>query len=503
VPPSTDTATFRHSHLRQIAAWVAVPATVALLTWAGHTAGANAPTIGFFYMAAVLGLAAWGGQAVGVVASVLAMLCFNFFFLPPLGTLTVEDPANWVALISFLAASSLASRLVATARGQAEAAGQRQREVEVLYELSLGLFAVGQRPGSLGDATARVLQEVGAESGTLFLPDPSGEPLAVSTIGAGDVDALTLQRAWKGGERLETADDGEERTIYLPLLLGRHLAGVLVAHGPDMPPTVLEPAARLLALAVERERLLAESSHLQAVRESDALKTALLRAVSHDLRTPLTAMRLEIESLEPRLAGNPEALAGLHGLEIEQARLSRRIDNLLALARLEAGLARPRPEPTPPGSLFRAARESLSPALAGRELTTRIAPGCPDLLADPSLTVEVLVNLLENAARVSPSNSPLELAAAPDPDTPGRIRLDVLDRGPGIPEAVRRLPATDDLRRHAGTAGDSAAGGLGLRIAASFAAAQGGTLELLDRPGGGTIARITLPAEAGLPEEIA
>ena len=352
--------TDRGTRLRRAAVWIAVPVTVALLTWAGIATGANAPTIGFVYMGLVLALSAWGGQAAGAVASVLAMLCFNYFFFHPVGTLTIAEPANWVALVSFLAASAFASRLVATARAQAEEARQRQREVEVLF---------------------------------------------------------------------------------------------------------------------------AKASHLEAVRESEALKTALLRAVSHDLRTPLTAMRLEIESLESTLAGSSEALARVHGLAVAQARLARRIDNLLALARLEAGLARPRPEPLPPGSLLRAARESLAPVLDGRELAVRIAPGCPDLLTDPPLTTEILVNLLENAARAAPAEAPLELVAGPDPDRAGLVRLEVLDRGPGF--------RSDDV----------SSGGLGLRIATSFAEAQKGTLELLDRPGGGTIARVTLPAASELAEE--
>jgi two-component system sensor histidine kinase KdpD len=351
----------RESTARQAVAWAALPLSLSLLTWAGRAAGANAPTIGFFYLVTVLALAAWGGQAIGVVASVLAMLCFNFFFIPPLGTLAVADPANWVALVSFLTASTFASRLVAMAQAQAAKAHQRQREVETLY---------------------------------------------------------------------------------------------------------------------------AKASHLEAVRESEALKTALLRAVSHDLRTPLTAMRLEIESLERQLAQSPEALASVRGLAVEQARLARRIDNLLALARLEAGVARPRPEPLPAGSLFRAARESLAPVLARRDLSTRVAPDCPDLLADPSLTPEILVNLLENAARASAPETPLELAAGRDPEEPGAVRLEILDRGPGF------------------RAGDVSSGGLGLRIATSFAEAQGGSLTLLDRSGGGTIARLTLPAAPELPEEV-
>jgi two-component system, OmpR family, sensor histidine kinase KdpD len=367
-------------------AWIAIPFAVALVTLAGRGSGANATTAGFLYLIAVLALATWGGWAVGAVASVAAMLCFNYFFFPPHGTLAIADPANWVALFSFLVASTVASRLVATARRQAAEAQRRQREVEILYE--------------------------------------------------------------------------------------------------------------------ERERLLAEAAHLEAVRESDALKTSLLRAVSHDLRTPLTAMRLEIESLDWQLADRPEALASLRGLSLEQARLARRIDNLLALARLEAGLARPHPEDVPPSSLFRAAQEGLSLILAGRRVQVLVEPRCPDLWVDPSLALETVVNLLENAARFAPPDRPLELAASAAAAAPERVRVEVRDRGPGVPSGIRRLlESPRDLRRPEPGSGDSVSGGLGLRIAASFAEANGGALALLDRPGGGTVARLDLPA-APQPEEV-
>jgi K+-sensing histidine kinase KdpD len=360
-------------------AWIAIPVAVALVTAAGKASGANATTSGFLYLLAVLALAAWGGWAVGAVASVAAMLCFNYFFFPPHGTLTIADPANWVALFSFLAASTVASRLVATARRQAEEAQRRRREVETLYE--------------------------------------------------------------------------------------------------------------------ERERLLAEAAHVAAMRESDELKTSLLRAVSHDLRTPLTAMRLEIESLDWQLADRPEARVSLRALSLEQARLARRIDNLLALARLEAGLARPHPEEVPPSQLFRTAQEALSLILAGRPVKVQVAPHCPDLWADPSLALEIVVNLLENAARFTASDQPLELAASAGTEISGRLRVEVRDRGPGVPAGIRRLlESPRDLRSTERGTGDSASGGLGLRIAASFAEANGGSLALLDRPGGGTIARLDLPA---------
>jgi len=366
-------------------AWIAIPFALALVTLIGRGSEANATTAGFLYLLAVLALATWGGWTVGAVASVAAVLCFNFFFFPPFGTLIIADPANWVALFSFLVAAAVASRLVATARRQAEEAQRRRREVEILYE--------------------------------------------------------------------------------------------------------------------ERERLLAEAAHLEAVRESDKLKTALLRAVSHDLRTPLTAMRLEIESLDWQLADRPEALASVRALSLEQARLARRIDNLLALARLEAGLAQPHPEEVPPSALFRAAQDSLSRILAGRRVEVRIDPRCPDLWADPSLALETVANLLENAARAAPRDWPLELAAAADGEAPGRVRIEVRDRGPGLPSEVRFMLETPrDPRRPEAGSGDSVSGGLGLRIATSFAEANGGSLALLDRPGGGTVARLELPAAPELAE---
>lgn len=490
----------RFPYRARVLAWIALPFAVALVTLVSKGSGANATTAGFLYLLAVLALAAWGGWAVGAVASLAAMLTFNYFFFPPHGTLTIADPANWVALFSFLVASAVASRLVATARRQAEEAQRRRREVEILYDLCFSLFTTSQRPGVLGDAAAKTLRSIGAGAGALVLLHAGGYEL-VSAIGEEtlEIDAAALERVRERPGRMEVASDG---TAYLPLEVGGLLTGVLLARGELAPRAVLEPAGRLLALAVERERLLAEAAHLEAMRESDKLKTSLLRAVSHDLRTPLTAMRLEIESLDWQLADRPEALASVRALTLEQARLARRIDNLLSLARLEAGLAQPHPEDVPPSSLLRAAQEGLSLILAGRPVKIEVEPRCPDLLVDPSLALEIVVNLLENAARAGAPDQPLELAAAADPRSPGRVRVEVRDRGPGVPSGIRRrLEGPRELRPTERGTGDTVSGGLGLRIAASFAEANNGSLALLDRPGGGTIARLELPA-APQPEEV-
>ncbi len=268
------------------------------------------------------------------------------------------------------------------------------------------------------------------------------------------------------------------RDVYLPLRLGETVIGVLVAHETEATTTALESAATLVALAVERERFLAESAHLQALQEGDVLKTSLLRAVSHDLATPLTAIALQIERLR-LLAESEEASAAVETIAEHTGRLRRRIENLLAMARLEARSVAPRPEPAPAADLFRAAREHLPFLAAARPIEVRVTPDCPDVYVDPSLALEILANLIENAHQVSPAGAAIELAAMRHPMDADRVRLEVADRGPGL-----REPDPSDTSRR----------GLGLEIARSLAQASGGQVTLANRQGGGAMARVDLPA---------
>jgi two-component system sensor histidine kinase KdpD len=340
-------------------------AAVAAATAVAHVLGANAASTGFCILIAVLAVAVARGLVAGAAASVAGGLALNYFFLPPVGTFTIAEPENWVALAAFLVTSVLVSHLVAKEKRRAEEAEARRREVE--------------------------------------------------------------------------------------------------------------------ALSAERERFLEERAHLAALRESDALKTSLLRAVSHDLRSPITAIRMGLERLG---RGGGKETVGEVARETE--RLSRRIDNLLAVARLEAGAFAPRPEPFPAADLFRAAREALPHVLSGRDVDVSVASDLPDVWTDPALTVEILTNLLENAVRAAPDGAPILLAASRSPDDGSRVCLEVLDRGPGVPGEIRS--SASSATRETGRAG------LGLMICRSMAEALGGRVLLLDRPGGGTIARLELPS---------
>lgn len=238
-------------------------------------------------------------------------------------------------------------------------------------------------------------------------------------------------------------------------------------------------AGQLVRLAIERERRVAEQARHRALRQTDALKTALLQAVSHDLSTPLTAMGILLGSLRRTVEPETEAARTVELMGEETARLHRRIENLLAMARLEAGASVPHREPTPPADAFRAARDHLQLLASARPLSVQVDADCPDLDVDPSLMLEILVNLIENAHRFSPPDATIELHAGRHPDDGSRVRLEVLDRGRGLPPAA----SPSGARR-----------GLGLEIARSFASALGGEVALEGRAGGGIRARIDLPA---------
>jgi two-component system sensor histidine kinase KdpD len=479
-----------------IVIWIAALGSIAVVTAGGSALRLNSNTVGFAYLIVVLLISVWGGLLAGTVSSVIATLCYNYFFFPPLYTFTIENPANWFALVAFLVASVTVNRLVVAAHVQADKAKQRQTELETLYGLSIDLFAATNRVGALGEAAGRALQLLGARAGGLVLFD--GSPFRQNVVSwTGDKPDEIEDLIAGVGRHKEALEFPSPlgRDVYLPLVVGGKTTGALVARGTEASKQTLESAARLVALAVERERFIEENAHVRALRESEALKTSLLRAISHDLTTPITAVSIRTESIRRRAGADPELLEDIGAIAEETARLRRRIDNLLAMARLEAGKSKPHREPTPPADLFRATRENLPIVFSARPITINVEPDCPDANVDPSLALEILVNLVENAHRVSPPNATIELVARKHPIDADKMRIEILDRGPGLPPGV-----VDADGNVATETTDLAQRGLGLEIARGLAAANGGSIGLAPRAGGGTIARVDLPA-ASLPDE--
>ena len=454
---------------------IAVTAATAL----AHTAGANSSTAGFLLLIVVLFTATRAGFTAGACTSIAATACFNFWFLPPVGTFHIAATENWAALGAFLIVAGLASRLVAQVREEANRAQAHAREVEAVNVLSVGLLAAAHEQRALAQAATSALLATGARSAGVIVYDNEtaswlawkGEPVPSSLIERAIAARACVQAV--------SLSEDTDQDLLVPLLVGGESMGMLVSLGSSAARSAVESVAKVLTLAFERERLLREQAHMEALKESEALKGALLGAVAHDLSTPLTAIGFQLHALKRKLAG-VEAYDSVVELETEMLRLRRRIEGLVSIGRLEAGTVAPRPEPVPAADLFRLARESLP--LAARPLEVKIDADCADVYADPSLALEIIVNLLENADRASAAGIPIELVATSEGAT---VKLGVLDRGRGMSGVAAGSEVSLD---------DVVPRGLGLEIARRFAQASAGSVTLHSRHGGGLAAWVCLPA---------
>lgn len=422
-------------------------------------------SLGVLYVFAVVPIALAFGLAWALVVSVASMLAFNFFFLPPLHTLGLRDSRNWVALAVYLTSGVVVSELAARARRRAAEAEQREQEAAALADVSALLLE--------GEGVQSRLRGIGAH-----LAEVLGSPWARIELGS-----LRQPEAHESAHELRAGDRFVGR-LFLP-------AGVEVGSGGKQ--RLLPALASLLAVATERERLARQALEAEALRRSDAIKTAVLRSVSHDLRSPLTAIRAASEGLQSASISldpaDEEAL--VETIQLETRRLERLVANLLDLSRLEVGAARPRPELWTADTLFSSALEHLG-ADAARVAVT-LPADIPPVRVDAAQIERVLVNLLENALKFSPPDAPVELRAA---STPPEVAFLVVDRGPGLD--------ADDLERvfepfeRSGASTGRQGAGLGLAIARGFAQANGARLTVESSPGQGSTFVLTLAA-AGRP----
>ncbi len=412
-------------------------------------------SLGVLYIFAVLPVAVLFGLGYAAAVSVLSMLAFNFFFLPPTHTLSLHDSENWVALAVYLLTAILVSELAARTRRRAAEAEQREREANVLARASAALLQdqeVRSRLGVIADDAARA---IGADSGRIELDSRRrpGPREAARDLQAGDrhVGRLFLPA--------EAATDPEAETRFLPAL------------------------ASLLAVAIDRERLRGKALEAEAFKRSDAAKTAVLRSVSHDLRSPLTAIRAAAEGLQSGALelSDADRQELLETIRVETKRLDRLVANLLDLSLLESGGASAEPALWTLDDLVGRSLE-----MVGQEsdrVTVSLPPQTLVVQVDAAQIERVLANVIENAIKFSPSGQPVELAAE---HREREVVVRVSDSGPGIPPG--------DLERifEPFSRGRSGGSGLGLAIVRGFTEVNGGRVWVEPRTGGTTIA-LSLP----------
>ena len=443
-----------------VVAALAVTATTLLI----YPLRNHAPVVStsVLYLLAVLLVSTYWGFWLGLLTAIASAATFNWFHLPPTGRFAIAQTENWVALLVFLAAAALTSTVSDVARSRAAEAERRREEAD----LALVMARVLLGGATLDEALPRASEQLSA---ALDLP----------------FSEIVLDQA-RGGDRITA----------VPLDAGRARSAALLvptAIGPEalerLRERVVPSLEALLRAALDREELQGEVVEAQALRRSDVIKTALLRAVSHDLRSPLTAIIAAGEAVgSPAIdpVEREELAASIRG---EATRLSRLVEKLLDLSRLQAGEAEPHRDWVSIEELVRAAADELEEREPATEVRLSVDPELPLVRADAAQLERVFANLLENALRYGRGH-PVQVRAR---EVNGRLVVRVVDRGPGIPQA--------QLRRifepfHRADAADGHHGsGLGLAIVRGFVEANGGRVWAESLPGQGTVFVIELPLE--------
>ena len=478
----------RSSLLKRILQFAASFAIVVAITFIYYKlVPVNATTVALTFLLAILAVSIFWGMAVSVTMSLVAMLAFNYFFLPPIGHLTIYDPQNWVALIAFLVVSFLASHLATRARQKAADAEARQRDMAKLYKFSQRLLESGNVMELVNRIPAQIVEAFEVGAAALFLIEKQ------KFYRSGPVTPLLDTETLKSiAAREEPVVDAQNGVCFVPIRLGVRPIGSLGVSGAPLSRQTLEAIGTLLAIAMEHARAVEQLGQTEASRQGEQLRTALLDAVTHALRTPLTSIKASVTNL----LSNP-GLADLQKKELmtiineETDRLNRLVGEAAEMARLDAGEMELRIEVHPIDHVITAALEQCRNTLAHRTVHVHIAERLPLVRVDVERAREVLVHLLENANQYSPQDQPITITAEASGNF---VTTNVADRGAGIDDQEQALifekfyRGRDQRYSVEGT-------GMGLPIAKAIVEAHGGTLSLTSQRGKGSVFSFTLPIE--------
>jgi len=392
--------------------------------------GVNATTVALTFLLAILVVSTVWGLAVSVFMSIAATLAYNYYFLPPIGELTIADPQNWVALFAFLVTAVMASHLSARAKQQADDAHRRRREIEKLYAFSQQLLSAGNVIELLNAIPGHVAESFEAGAAALFLASKEKIYRSGQDIPQLDADRLKTVIA-----REEPVVDAERRLCFIPVRLGVRVIGSLGISGPVLSRQTLEPLGTLIAIAIERARAVEQLSKTEASREGERLKSALLDSITHDFRTPLTSIKASVTSLLTNPTLNEKQRQELLTVINEESdRLNRLVGEAAEMARLDAGEVELKLEPHRIEEVISAALEECKSLLGNRPVQLHIPENLPPVRVDLNRAKEVLIQLLENAHQYSPKDQPVSVSAEVNSDF---VVTSVADRGPGIEELDR------------------------------------------------------------------
>jgi two-component system, OmpR family, sensor histidine kinase KdpD len=439
----------------------------------------NATTVALMFLLGVLGISASWGLRQAVFMSVIATLAFNYFFLPPIGTFTISDPQNWVALFAFLVTAVTASELSERARRGAHAAIERRQELERLYAFSQLLLS-SDNPAELLNLIPRyIVESFGIRSAAISLSSRSDVYRSGPTIDG--LESRDLQLICLRGE---PRIDAVHQLAFMPLHMGTRVVGCMGVAGSALSRQTLEAIGSLVAISVERAGAVEKLSRAEAARESEQLRSVLLDSVTHEFRSPLTAIKASVTSLLGSSNHSPEETQELLTIINEESdRLNRLIGEAAEMAQLDANKVEFRFESAPISGPVEEALIELKQLLVQHPVEVRIPADLPNAHMDSAHIKEVLVHLIENAAKYSPAGAPIRITAEAKDQT---ITINIADRGPGIDDFEQSL-VFEKFYRGRNQRVQVHGTGMGLAICKAIVEAHGGRLGVTSQLGHGSV----------------
>jgi two-component system sensor histidine kinase KdpD len=449
----------------------------------------NPTTISLAFLLGVLGISASWGLRQAVFMSLVATVALDYFFLLPIGTLSITNSQDWVALFAFLVTAVAVSELSARARRGARSAVERRQELERLYAFSQLLLS-SDSPAELLNLIPRyIVESFGIRSAAISLSTRSDVYRSGPTI-----DGLEARDLQLIGLRGEPRIDAAQQIAFMPLRMGMRVVGCLGVSGSMLSRQTLEAIGSLVAISIERAGAVEKLSRAEAARESEQLRSVLLDSVTHEFRTPLTAIKASVTSLlgspDDSSTHSPEERQELLTIINEESdRLNRLIGEAAEMAQLDANKVEFRFASAPIRPPIEEAQDELKQLLVQHPVEVRIPADLPNARIDSARIREVLVHLIENAAKYSPAGAPIRITAEAKDQT---LNVSIADRGPGIDDFEQSL-VFEKFYRGRNQRVQVHGTGMGLAICKAIVEAHGGRLGVTSQLGRGSVFYFSLP----------
>jgi len=455
-----------------------------------HQPLVNVTTVGFTFLLAILIAAAVSGFGTSLLMSVAAALAYDYFFIPPVGEWNISDPQNWIALFAFVITAVVGSSLSFATRCQTRMARRQKKETEQLYQLSQRLLGAGDSLGLCNAVPQDIVEAFGTRAAALLLAEDQTVFYSAGGSQFFDTSELKASLAEK-----KVRIDADSSLCYVPLRLGIKLIGTLGLANAALSQETLEALGPLVTIAIERARAIEQVGRIEGLRESERLRSALLDAITHEFRTPLTAMKVSVTGMLSDLNFDREQCRDLLSMIDEGCdRIDQLVGEVSQMSQIESGNVQLKLGRHAVGELIDTALAECRGILGSRPIERRAANEEVVIRADLGWATKILMHLIMNANLYSTPGTPVVMGTETGK---GLVFFHVADQGPGIesaeiPRIFEKFYRGKEHRcRVQGT-------GMGLPIAKAIAEAHGGTLSAVSKLGEGSVFTFSLPIDRSL-----